>query len=82
VTLYPNASPFSAFDATLVRIAYKAEVSDGNVLSYRLQAKFLAPKQTPMIGQMGTARIYGDWVPLGYYALRRPLTAARQWLGW
>jgi Membrane-fusion protein len=82
VTLYPNASPFSAFDATLVRMAYKAEVSDGNVLTYRLLATFLPTNHPPMLGQMGTARIYGNWVPLGYYALRRPLTAARQWLGW
>jgi hypothetical protein len=35
-----------------------------------------------VLGMMGTARIHGRWVPLAYYLLRRPLAAARQWLGW
>jgi hypothetical protein len=34
------------------------------------------------LGSMGTARIHGSWVPAIYYVLRRPLTLARQWLGW
>ncbi|AXE35052.1 efflux RND transporter periplasmic adaptor subunit [Chromobacterium phragmitis] len=82
VTLYPNASPFHSYDAALLRIAYKAEVGEGNLLAYRLQARFVDGQRLPLLGQMGTARVYGDWVPLFYYALRRPLTAARQWLGW
>jgi hypothetical protein len=82
VTLYPNASPFHTYDATLVRIAYKAEVNESNLLAYRMQAHFDSSQKLPMLGQMGTARVYGNWVPLGYYVLRRPLTAARQWLGW
>lgn len=81
VTLYPNATPTASYDAVLSRVAYRAEVSEGGLLAYRLQARFLAG-QTPRLGQMGTARVYGDWVPLCYYLLRRPLTAARQWLGW
>ena len=82
VTLYPNASPLNAYDATLVRIAYKAEVNDSNLLAYRMQARFDSQQKLPLLGQMGTARVYGDRVPLCYYLLRRPLTAARQWLGW
>ncbi|VEB40238.1 multidrug resistance protein MdtN [Chromobacterium violaceum] len=82
VTLYPNASPFQSYEATLLRVAYKAEASEGNLLAYRLQARFVGGQRLPLLGQMGTARVYGDWVPLAYYALRRPLTAARQWLGW
>ncbi|WP_233201323.1 efflux RND transporter periplasmic adaptor subunit [Chromobacterium alticapitis] len=82
VTLYPNGSPFHSYDAVLLRVAYKAEAGEGNVLAYRLQARFDSDQRLPQLGQMGTARVYGDWVPLCYYALRRPLTAARQWLGW
>ncbi|UTH76151.1 efflux RND transporter periplasmic adaptor subunit [Chromobacterium sp. IIBBL 290-4] len=82
VTLYPNSSPFHSYGATLLRVAYKAEPAEGNMLAYRLQARFDPEQRLPALGQMGTARVYGDWVPLTYYALRRPLTAARQWLGW
>ncbi|OWY37192.1 secretion protein HylD [Xenophilus sp. AP218F] len=81
VTLYPNASPTESYEAEILRVAYKAEVTDGGLLAYRLQARFIGGDK-PRLGQMGTARVYGDWVPLVYYALRRPLTAARQWLGW
>lgn len=81
VTLYPNATPTASYDAVLSRVAYRAEVSEGGLLAYRLQARFVAG-DVPRLGQMGTARVYGDWVPLSYYLLRRPLTAARQWLGW
>ncbi|WP_374424219.1 efflux RND transporter periplasmic adaptor subunit [Chromobacterium sp.] len=81
ITLYPNASPTESYDAEIIRVAYKAEAVEGGLLAYRLQARFVGGDK-PRLGQMGTARVYGDWVPLIYYALRRPLTAARQWLGW
>lgn len=81
ITLYPNASPTESYDAEILRVAYKAEAVEGGLLAYRLQARFVGGDK-PRLGQMGTARVYGDWVPLIYYALRRPLTAARQWLGW
>jgi multidrug resistance efflux pump len=81
ITLYPNASPTESYDAEITRVAYKAEVVENGLLAYRLQARFVNDSK-PRLGQMGTARVYGNWVPLIYYALRRPLTAARQWLGW
>ncbi len=81
ITLYPNAAPTESYDAEISRVAYRAEVSEGGQLAYRLQARFKSGEK-PRLGQMGTARVYGDWVPMCYYLLRRPLTAARQWLGW
>lgn len=82
ITLYPNASPTQSFDAEVIRMAYKAEPVDGGLLAYRIQARFNHPGDVPRLGQMGTARVYGQWVPLIYYVLRRPLTALRQTLGW
>ena len=37
--------------------------------------------EPPRIGSRGTAKLYGQWVPLSYSLLRRPLTAARQFIG-
>ena len=82
VTLYPNASPTESFDAEVTRVAYRAEATEDGILAYRIHAKFTAAEHPPRVGQMGTARVYGDWVSIIYYALRRPLTTARQWLGW
>ncbi|WP_137938881.1 HlyD family efflux transporter periplasmic adaptor subunit [Chitinivorax sp. B] len=82
VRLYPNAAPTESFDAVVTRLAYRAEVTEEGILAYRLYARLSDTRSLPRIGQMGTVRVYGDWVPLSYYALRRPLTWLRQWLGW
>ena len=82
VTLYPNDSPLSSYEARVTQIAYQAERGRDGVLAYRLKAEFIAEQELPRIGSMGTAKLTGARVPLIYYALRRPLTAARQWFGW
>ncbi|HEX5843572.1 MAG TPA: HlyD family efflux transporter periplasmic adaptor subunit [Pseudomonas sp.] len=82
IKLYPNGSPLKAYTATLHSIAYRAEPTEHQVLAYRVKARFAQGETLPRLGTQGTAKLYGAWVPLVYYALRRPLTAARQWLGW
>jgi hypothetical protein len=84
LTLYPKSSPLASYDARIDTIAYRAEPTPDGVLAYRVKATFVegAATHRPALGSMGTARIHGRWVPLFYYLLRRPLTTARQWLGW
>lgn len=82
ITLYPNASPTTSYTATLEHMAYRAEPTSEGILAYRIKARFSPNQPLPRIGQMGTATVYGQRVPLGYYVFRRPLTAVRQWLGW
>ncbi|KHJ61901.1 efflux RND transporter periplasmic adaptor subunit, partial [Burkholderia glumae] len=85
LTLYPKSSPLTSYDARIDSIAWRAEPTPEGVLAYRVRASFDAgdpgARQAPL-GAMGTARIRGPWVPAIYYVLRRPLTLARQWLGW
>jgi hypothetical protein len=81
LTLYPKSSPLSAYEAHIDTVAYRAEPTPEGILAYRIKASF-APGAVPTLGTMGTARIHSGWVPLAYYVLRRPLTLARQWLGW
>ena len=82
VTLYPNDAPLASYPARITQIAYRAEPARDGVLAYRLKAQFTDGSERPRIGLMGIARLEGSRVPLIYYALRRPLTALRQWLGW
>jgi len=84
ITLYPKSSPLASYEATIDSVAYRAEPTPDGVLAYRVRASFAdADAGThPPLGAMGSARIRGEWVPLIYYVLRRPLTLARQWLGW
>lgn len=81
VTLYPNASPLSSYDATVKQVAYSAELDREGLWTYRIQADFDPGQPVPRIGTTGSARIRGDWVPLSFFALRRPLTVLRQTLG-
>jgi len=82
VKLYPNASPVSSYSAKVTTVAYHAEATSAGVLAYRIKAELVADQSLPRIGMMGTAKISGNRVPFVYYLLRKPLSAARQWLGW
>jgi hypothetical protein len=82
ITLYPNGDLLTSYEATLSSAAYRAEPTPGGLLAYRLKATFSGDGPRPRIGLMGTAKVRGGWVPFIYYALRRPLAAARQRLGW
>ncbi|WP_233237255.1 efflux RND transporter periplasmic adaptor subunit [Bordetella sp. LUAb4] len=86
ITLYPKSSPLVSYEAKIDSVAYRAELTPDGVLAYRVKASFAGSGADadvhPPLGAMGSARIQGVWVPLIYYVLRRPLTLARQWLGW
>jgi hypothetical protein len=81
VTFYPNASPFTAYHATVDSVAYKAAPTDEGILAYRVKAHFSKDETPPRLGTTGTARLYAGRVPLVYFLLRRPLATLRQWLG-
>jgi hypothetical protein len=84
ITLYPKSSPLASYEAVIDTVAYRAEPTPDGVLAYRVRASFSDAdgNARPPLGAMGSARVRGPWVPLAYYLLRRPLTLARQWLGW
>jgi len=82
LTLYPQGSPLSSFQAKVSSVAYRAEVTREGFLAYRIKSTFAPGQPTPRIGQLGTARLSGGWAPLAYVALRRPLSVVRQWMGW
>ena len=80
ITFYPDANATHAYAATVISVAYVAAETDGGVLAYRVRASIQA-EDLPRLGLRGTARISAGWAPFFYYALRRPLTLVRQWLG-
>lgn len=82
LTLYPQGAPLASFEARVLSVAYRAELTPEGFLAYRIKAEFLPGQAPPRIGQLGSARLRGPWAPLAYVVLRRPLVAARQWLGW
>lgn len=79
VALFLDSDPLHRHEAHLQRQAYEAETSAAGQLAYRLDASFAAA--APRIGLRGTAKLYGERVPLGLFLLRRPLAALRQSVG-
>lgn len=80
VQLYLAANPLSAVSARVRYVAYDAQLRPEGHFAYRLRATLEAPTQQ-RVGLKGTAKISGDWVPLAYWMLRRPLATIRQTLG-
>lgn len=81
VTLYLNASPFQPVEAKLRFVAHDAVARPEGSYAYRVRAELTEPPRH-RIGLKGTAKLTGGWVPVGYWMLRRPLSAARQFIGW
>ncbi|MEO8401518.1 MAG: HlyD family efflux transporter periplasmic adaptor subunit [Gammaproteobacteria bacterium] len=65
----------------LKTLGYNAKLMPNKVLAYQLKADFTDLENLPQLGEQGTVKIYGNYVPLIYYVLRRPLQAFRQTLG-
>ncbi len=84
VELYLDSNPLKPVKASVSSASFHARTDGDGVLSYRVRADFAAnPEQTPpRIGLRGTAKVYGDKVKLGYYLLRKPISAIRQWTGY
>lgn len=81
VRVFLDTDPLRSLGATVQYVVYEPTVS-GEWPAYKVRARFDEGVQPPRIGLRGTARIYGARTTLFYYLLRRPITAARQWLGW
>lgn len=74
------APPAELLAGTLTETSYQAGIAPDGVASYLLRAS--VDDQAARIGLRGTAKLYGEWVVLGYYLLRRPLAKLREWSGW
>ncbi|HEX5394097.1 MAG TPA: HlyD family efflux transporter periplasmic adaptor subunit [Rhodocyclaceae bacterium] len=80
VSLYLAASPLSSLSAQVRYVAHDAVPRPDGTYAYRLRAK-LDSATDQRVGQKGTAKINGGWVPLIYWMLRRPLSTIRQAVG-
>ena len=80
VSLYLNASPLSPVSARLRFEAHDAVQRPDGSYAYRVRAALDEPT-AHRVGLKGTAKVYGGWVPLVYWVLRRPLAAVRSTLG-
>ena len=81
VKLYLSAHPLSSIEGRISETSYQAITTPDGVAAYRLRATIDGPAPDARLGLRGTAKVYGGWVVLGYYLLRRPLATLRSWSG-
>ena len=80
--LFLHTKPLDPLPGVLIQTSYQALLSPDGVSAYRLRGQFAPEAGMPRIGLRGTARVSGEWATLGYYLLRRPIAALREWTGW
>jgi hypothetical protein len=81
VTLYLNATPLSPVNGELRYVGHEAiQRPDGNY-AYRLRASLDPKEKGRRVGLKGTARVSGQFVPLAYWVLRKPIAWLRQFIG-
>lgn len=86
VRLFLHSAPTTPLEAELVRVGYRAAPTPDGTLAFRVRARLSAgaadaPAALRRVGLKGTAKLYGERTVLAAYLLRRPLAAARLWLG-
>lgn len=81
VTLYLNAKPFSPVSGYMRYVGHEPMARPDGSYAYRLRASLPAGEVGPRVGLKGTAKISGQYVPLSYWVLRKPLAVVRQFLG-
>jgi hypothetical protein len=79
--IFLDSAPLHPRTAKVTTSDYHAKSQDGGAYAFRVTARFDDQNAAPRLGLRGAAQLYGGRVPLIYYVLRRPLTAARQWIG-
>ena len=85
VKAFFDNDPMNSWSAKVKYISYKPELTEQNILTYKITADFEDIKENgyiPSIGLRGTAKIYSKNVSLFFYLFRKPITTVRQWIGW
>ena len=81
VRLFLDSDPLSPIEARIDQASYYAAPKADGTMAYTVYARFDASENTARIGARGVAKIYGQTAPLGFWLLRRPITIARQFIG-
>jgi multidrug resistance efflux pump len=81
VRAFLNGDPLNPVAATVTSMSHQARMVEGQGLVYIVNAQFGAGEVLPRPGVRGTAQLFSDKAPLGYYLFRRPITWLRQKVG-
>lgn len=81
VKLFLDADPLNPRSGVVSEMSYHATEVVGGQLAYLVRVLPKGEGEPVRIGLRGTAQISGNTVSLGFYLLRRPIAALRQYFG-
>lgn len=81
IRAFLNGDPLRPIEASVSAMSHQARTIEGQGLVYVVTGQFLGEQALPRPGVRGTAQLFSDTAPLGYYLFRRPLTWIRQKVG-
>lgn len=81
VEFFLATSPATPITASLYRISFEPKLLANQTYAYVGEAHFVDKPGGPRLGLTGTAKIYGEKVPLYYALLRKPIAALRRMSG-
>ena len=81
VKVFLDVDPLNPINGTITKTSYNAELTEKEILAYKLYAKSEQDISHLRIGLQGTAKIYGNEVSLFFYLFRRPISFVRQFIG-
>jgi multidrug resistance efflux pump len=79
VKVWLDAQPLWAIEGKVEHASYQARQTAEGILAFAVTAQ--PTSGNPRIGSRGTAKLYGEWVPLIYSLLKRPIASFRQTIG-
>ena len=86
--MFLHINPLNPLPGKLRYASYEASATPEGLLAYHLRSVFLdkdnmlGNQNGPRLGLKGTAKLFGEKVPLFIYLFRRPFSALRQRTGW
>jgi hypothetical protein len=81
LTVILDSDPSTSRPATLRFLSNHCQVNSEGIPCFRAEADWVDREQGTKMGLQGTAVLYGERVPLGYWLVRRPLAALRRFIG-
>lgn len=81
VNIFLNTDPANTYSAKIIYVADYSLVSETGITSFVAEADWVRAPDNVKIGLKGTAVLYGEYVPLVYWVLRKPWNTLRQTIG-
>lgn len=81
IRVYLQVAPLSVLSAQIIQTSYQTTQSPEGVAAYTVRGQLYGDQGPARVGLRGVAKVFGEWRPVIYWILRRPIGAIRQALG-